>query len=132
MTVDRSAGTGGLDEVRAHARLKATEPPPADMYRASDAVENDEWVAELEAAAETLDLDAEATATARDLFLSTVPQTDRSKRPAVAASLYAGALIVGDGRAQTAVADAVGVSRLAVQKRWKEVLAEAGFDPPDW
>jgi transcription initiation factor TFIIIB Brf1 subunit/transcription initiation factor TFIIB len=102
------------------------------MYRASDAVENGDLVAELETAADALDLDPEATATARDLFLSAVPDADRSKRPALAASLYAGALIAGDGRTQTAVADVVGVSRLAVQKRWKARLAEAGFEPPDW
>lgn len=102
------------------------------MYRASDAVEHEAWVAELEAAAADLELDAETTATARDIFLSGVPDAERSRRPAVAASLYAGALIAGDGRTQTAVAEAVGVSRLVVQDRWKERLREAGFEPPDW
>jgi len=102
------------------------------VYRASDAVEHEEWLDELAAAAADLDLPGTATATARDIFLSTLPDAERSMRPAVAASLYAGALIAGEQRTQTAVADAVGVSRLAVQDRWKEHLAAAGFDPPDW
>jgi transcription initiation factor TFIIIB Brf1 subunit/transcription initiation factor TFIIB len=102
------------------------------MYRARDAVDNDEWLGDLERAAAALDLDGEARATASALFLSTVPAADRSKPAALAASLYAGALIAGDRRSQSAVADAVGVSRLAVQDRWKDVLREAGFEPPTW
>ncbi|MFB6135823.1 MAG: transcription initiation factor IIB family protein [Halobacteriaceae archaeon] len=102
------------------------------MYRARDAVVNEEWLAELEAAADELDLEDETRATARDLFLSTVPDHDRSKRPVVAAALYAGALVGGEQRSQRAVADAVGVSRLSVQQRWKSLLREAGLQPPDW
>jgi hypothetical protein len=30
------------------------------------------------------------------------------------------------------VADAVGVSRLVIQERWKDVLRGAGFEPPGW
>lgn len=98
------------------------------MYRARDRVENEEWVAELEAAADRLDLDEAAT----DLFLSTVPEAERSKRAAVAASLYAGALIAGDRHSQSAVADAVDVARLTVQNRWRDLLREAGLEPPAW
>jgi transcription initiation factor TFIIIB Brf1 subunit/transcription initiation factor TFIIB len=57
---------------------------------------------------------------------------DRSKRATVAASLYAGALIAGNRRSQSAVADAVGVSRLTVQNRWKDLLEAAGLEPPKW
>ena len=102
------------------------------MYRARDAVENEEWLAELDTAAETLDLDPAATERAADLFLSTVPEKERSKRAAVAASLYAGALIAGDRRSQRAVAETVGVARLTVQGRWRDLLREVGLDPPTW
>lgn len=102
------------------------------MYRARDQVANERWLAELERAAETLDLGAQARERATDLFLSTVPAEDRSKRAVLAASLYAGALIAGDRRSQSAVAEAAGVSRLTVQKRWKPLLEEAGLEPPTW
>ncbi|WP_435332923.1 transcription initiation factor IIB family protein [Haloarchaeobius sp. TZWWS8] len=102
------------------------------MYSARDQVENEEWLAELEAAADRLDLGGDARSYAVELFLSSVPDADRSKRPALAASLYAGSLVASDGRTQTAVADAVGVSRLSIQQRWKEVLESAGLEPPSW
>lgn len=102
------------------------------MYRARDRVEQAAWLDRLETAAIGLDLDSEARSCAIDLFLSAVPEADRSKPASVAASLYAGALIAGDSRSQAAVADEVGVSRLSVQHRWKELLEAAGFDPPEW
>jgi transcription initiation factor TFIIIB Brf1 subunit/transcription initiation factor TFIIB len=102
------------------------------MYRARDAVENEEWLAELESAAERLDLDTAATERAADLFLSTIPEEERSKRAALAASLYAGGLIAGDRRSQSEVAQTVGVARLTVQHRWRDLLREAGLDPPAW
>jgi transcription initiation factor TFIIIB Brf1 subunit/transcription initiation factor TFIIB len=102
------------------------------MYRARDELANEEWLAELDSAADELDLDGAARERAADLFLSTVPDAERSKRAALAASLYAGALIAGDRRSQSAIADAVGVARLTVQKRWRGVLDTAGFDPPTW
>ncbi|QLC34604.1 transcription initiation factor IIB family protein [Halarchaeum sp. CBA1220] len=102
------------------------------MYRAGDAREEAEWLGELERVSDRLDLDAEARSTARDLFLSTLPDEDRSKRAALAASLYAASLVAGDQRPQTAVADAADVSRLTIQGRWKDLLEEAGLDPPDW
>ncbi|MES3517143.1 MAG: transcription initiation factor IIB family protein [Natronomonas sp.] len=102
------------------------------MYRASDPVENEEWLAEIDDAAERLGLGEAARSRATDLFLSSVPQTDRSKPATVAASVYAGTLIAGEQRSQAAVADAVGVSRLTVQKRWKAILEEAGLEPPRW
>ncbi|HET7322843.1 MAG TPA: transcription initiation factor IIB family protein [Halococcus sp.] len=102
------------------------------MYRARDAVANEDWLAELDAAAERLDLDSAATERASDLFLSTVPEEERSKRASLAASLYAGGLIAGDRRSQQAVAEAVGVARLTIQGRWRDLLDEAGLDPPTW
>jgi transcription initiation factor TFIIIB Brf1 subunit/transcription initiation factor TFIIB len=102
------------------------------VYRASDRVTNEKWLARLDEAAAALELSEEARTTARDLFLAAVPDSDRSKAPAVAASLYAGALVAGDQRSQEAVADAVGVSRVAVQQRWKRHLRAAGLDPPGW
>jgi len=102
------------------------------MYRASDRVDNEEWVEELQAVCERLELGSAARTTATDLFLSTAPERERSKRPAVAASVYAAALLEGEERAQTAVAEAADVSRLSVQGRWKTVLEEAGFEPPSW
>lgn len=102
------------------------------MYRARDAVENVEWVAAIEEAAERLDLGTEARSRAVDLFLTNVPEADRSKRAVLAASLYVGALTTGEQRSQTAVADATGVSRLAIQTRWKDLLESAGFDAPEW
>jgi transcription initiation factor TFIIIB Brf1 subunit/transcription initiation factor TFIIB len=102
------------------------------MYRAGDPVEHEEWLAAIDDAAERLDLGSEAKSRASDLFLSTVPTTDRSKRATVAASIYAGALIAGDRRSQSAVAEAVDVSRLTIQQRWKDLLEEAGLEPPQW
>jgi len=102
------------------------------VYRASDELENAEWLETLETAADRLDLASDARSTARDVFLSTVPESERSKPARVASSLYVGALIASDQRSQTAVAEAVGVSRLAVQQHWKEQIEATGFDAPDW
>ena len=102
------------------------------MYRASDRIEQDEWLAEIEAASETLDLGTEARSHAVDLFLSTLPEEDRSKRASMAASIYVGALVAGEERSQTAVADAADVSRLTIQKRWKPLLESVGLEAPDW
>ena len=103
-----------------------------NMYRARDHVENERWLAAIDDAAERLELGSEAKSRATDLFLSTVPDSERSKRATVAASLYAGALIAGERRSQSAVAEAAGVSRLTVQNRWKELLTAAGLEPPQW
>lgn len=102
------------------------------MYRARDLVENEEWLAAIDDAGERLGLSGAARSRATDLFLSTVPSEDRSKRATMAASLYAGALIAGERRSQSAVADAAGVSRLTVQQRWKDLIEEAGLEPPSW
>ena len=61
------------------------------MYRARDHVENERWLADIDDAAERLGLGGEAKSRATDLFLSAVPDSDRSKRATVAGSLYAGA-----------------------------------------
>jgi transcription initiation factor TFIIIB Brf1 subunit/transcription initiation factor TFIIB len=102
------------------------------MYRAGDELDQQRWMEELEALADDLDLEAEARSTAKDLFLSAVPDEERSKPAALAASVYAGALIAGDQRTQTTVADAADVSRLVIQDRWKGILEDAGFEPPSW
>ncbi|GAB3685540.1 hypothetical protein GCM10028857_16220 [Salinarchaeum chitinilyticum] len=102
------------------------------MYSAKDRRDNAAWLDAIETAAADLDLDDEARSVAVDLFLSDVPDADRSKPAAVAASLYAATLIAGDGRTQTSVADAVGVSRITVQQRWRERLEDAGMEPPSW
>lgn len=102
------------------------------MYRARDRVENEEWIAEIRHAADSLDLGATAQSNAADIFLTEIPERERSKRAIAAASLYAGALIAGDERSQSAVADAMGVTRLSIQHHWKELLEEAGFQAPDW
>lgn len=102
------------------------------MYRARDQVEQAEWLDDLDRAADELDMAPEARSAAVDLFLSGVPEADRSKPAGIAAALYAGALIAGDGLTQTTVADAVGVSRLVIQERWKGLLESAGFEPPNW
>lgn len=102
------------------------------MYRARDQVENEEWLSELQQAADRLELDADARTFATDIFLSAVPDAERSKPAVVAASLYAGTLIAGDQRSQSTVADACDVSRLTIQSKWKTLLEEAGLDPPGW
>lgn len=109
------------------------------MYSARDQVKNRRWLAELERAADRLGLGTAARSRATDLFLSTVSEWSDpderdadSRRAVVAASLYAGALIEGDQRSQGDVADAAGVARLTVQQRWKELLEEAGLQPPSW
>lgn len=102
------------------------------MYRASDRVQNERWLTNLQKAADELALGSEARSVAENLFLSTVPDGERSKPAAIAASLYAGGLIAGDRRSQGAVAEAVGVTRLTVQSRWKPLLEEVGLEPPTW
>ncbi len=102
------------------------------MYRASDERENNDWLAQLELAADRLELGTNARSRARDIFLSTVPENDRSKRTALASSLYVGALVAGEEKSQQSVADAVGVSRLSVQQNWKDQLEAAGLEPPGW
>ncbi|MFC7057063.1 transcription initiation factor IIB family protein [Halovenus salina] len=102
------------------------------MYRASDERDNADWLAQLEVAADRLELETDARSRARDVFLSTVPDEDRSKQTTLAASLYVGALVAGDERSQQSVADAVGVSRLSVQQHWKDQLEAAGLEPPGW
>lgn len=102
------------------------------MYRASDEVDEEEHLARLRQAAESLDLPARARSNATELFLTNVPDAERSKPAVAAAALYAGALVASAERPQTAVADAMGVTRLSVQQHWKELLEDAGFDAPEW
>ncbi|MCU4740199.1 transcription initiation factor IIB family protein [Halobacteria archaeon AArc-m2/3/4] len=102
------------------------------MYSARERVEHEAWLTELETIGTELELSAEAISCATELFLADVPDSDRSKRAVLAASCYAGALIAGDGRTQGAVADAADVSRLSIQQRWKDLLEDAGLEPPRW
>ncbi len=102
------------------------------MYSARDRVEHEGWLEELERIADRLDLSTEARSCALDLFLANVPEADRSKPAVLAASVYAGSLVAGDGRTQGAVADAADVSRLSIQQRWKTLLEAAGLEPPRW
>ncbi|MFC6718730.1 transcription initiation factor IIB family protein [Natrialbaceae archaeon GCM10025810] len=102
------------------------------MHSARDRLEYDGWLEEIDRVADRLDLSAEARSNALDLFLADVPDSDRSKRAVLAASVYAGSLIAGDGRTQSDVAEAADVSRLSIQKRWKTLLEDAGLEPPRW
>lgn len=102
------------------------------MHSARDRIEYEAWLEELEQVAERLELSTDARSCAVDLFLADVPDDDRSKRAVLAASVYAGSLVAGDGRTQGAVADAADVSRLSIQSRWKELLEAAGLEPPQW
>ncbi len=102
------------------------------MHSARDRVEYEPWLDELETIADRLELSSEARSYASDLFLTDVPESDRSKRAVLAASIYAGSLVASDGRTQGTVADAADVSRLSIQQRWKELLETAGLEPPRW
>ncbi len=68
------------------------------MYRAGDEVDQREWLAELDRVASRLGLGSSAKTTARDIFLGSLPDEERSKQPVLAASIYAAALIEGDPR----------------------------------
>ena len=102
------------------------------MYSARDRVENEQLLARIERGADRLELGGDARSIAEDLFLSEAPDGDRSKPAVAAASLYAGALIAGEQRSQSRVADAMEVSRLSVHHHWKPILEAAGFQPPSW
>ena len=102
------------------------------MYRARDQLDNEEWLARIDRAADALELGSQSRSYATDLFLSHVPDQERSKPAVAAASLYAGALIAGEERSQSAVAERMDVTRLSIQSRWKEILRDAGFEPPSW
>jgi transcription initiation factor TFIIIB Brf1 subunit/transcription initiation factor TFIIB len=102
------------------------------MYSARDRVDNEEWILEIRQAAESLGLGSQAQSNAVDIFLTSVPDAERSKPAVAAASLYAGALIAGDERSQSSIADAMGVTRLSIQQHWKGLLEAAGFEAPAW
>jgi transcription initiation factor TFIIIB Brf1 subunit/transcription initiation factor TFIIB len=102
------------------------------VYRASDELDNEEFLGKLSEAADRLDLGTTARSRATDVFLSNLPDSDRSKEATLAAALYVGALLAGDERSQGSVAEAVGVSRLSVQQQWKDLLESSGLDAPDW
>ena len=129
----RTWGSGFPPPVSRPARgVKWLDAVSRSVYRASDEVEQEAWLARLDRAADRLELGSDARSRAADLFLSTLPEADRSKRATLAAALYVGCLVAGERRAQGEVADAAGVSRLTVQSRWKELMEEAGLEPPSW
>ncbi|MFW5965542.1 MAG: transcription initiation factor IIB family protein [Halodesulfurarchaeum sp.] len=102
------------------------------MYRAGDEREEADALQTLDRAADRLELNGEVRSIARELYLSRGPVEERSKDSLLAASLYAASLIAGQRRAQTEVAQAIDVSRLSIQSRWRELLEDAGFEPPEW
>jgi transcription initiation factor TFIIIB Brf1 subunit/transcription initiation factor TFIIB len=102
------------------------------MYRARDRLEHSDWLEKLDEAGTELELSQSTRSTAGDLFLTHIPDQERSKPAVAAASLYAAALIDGEERSQRAVADRLDVSRLSIQSRWKGIMADAGFQPPNW
>ncbi len=102
------------------------------MHRAGAERTEADTLAALDAVADRLELAAEARSVAHELYLSQLPAADRSKPALLAASLYAGSLIAGDQRSQVEVAEAANVSRLSIGSRWRELLEEAGFEPPEW
>jgi transcription initiation factor TFIIIB Brf1 subunit/transcription initiation factor TFIIB len=112
--------------------VKAERTLPSPVYTARDRLENEEWLEELQQVADSLEMGAETRTVAEDVFLSSVPESDRSKRATLAASLYAAGLVAGDQRSQGDVAEAADVSRITVQGQWKELLEAAGLDAPDW
>ena len=102
------------------------------MYRGSDRVAERQWLETLDEGAASLGLESETVSVARDLYLSELPLEDRSKPAVLAASCYTASLITGDERSQSAVAATFDVSRIAIQQRWKALLADAGLSPPGW
>ncbi len=102
------------------------------MYRAGTEQHEKEALAALDRVGERLELSADARSVAQELYLSQLPVAERSKKALLAASVYAGALIAGDQRSQIQVAEAAEVSRLTIQSRWRELLEEAGLEPPSW
>ena len=102
------------------------------MYRAGSERDEAEALGALNRIADGLDLGNEPRSVAQELYLTQQPVEERSRRPLLAACLYAGSLVAGEERSQVAVAEAAGVSRLSIQSRWKDLLAEAGFETPSW
>jgi len=102
------------------------------MHRAGAERDEAETLATLDRIADRLELDTEARSVAQELFLSQRPVSERSKRPLLAACIYAATLIAGEQRSQVTVAEAADVSRLSIQSRWQALLEETGFEPPSW
>jgi len=102
------------------------------VYRARDQVENEAWIDDLEQMCERLEFSAATRSRAIDLFLSNVPDSERSKRAVAATSLYVAGLTTGDARSQTEIAAVADVTRLTISNRWKAMLESAGLDAPTW
>jgi len=112
--------------------LKAQRALALRVYTARDRMENQAWLDELQQVADALGLSGETRSVAEDVFLSSVPDEERSKRATMAASVYAAGLVAGEQRSQGDVAEAADVSRITIQGRWKDLLETAGLDAPDW
>lgn len=87
---------------------------------------------ELGRAADELGVPDETVRVARELYLLSLPVPERSETAVLAASCYTAGLVTGAERAQSAVADAFDVSRLAIQSRWRDQLDLLGLSPPEW
>ena len=102
------------------------------MYKARDHIKQSKWISEIERVAMELDLGQNTKSYAIEIYLYNIPEKDRSKPAAVATGIYVGALIAGEERSQQEIADAMNVSRLTIQSRWKNTLEISGFKPPTW
>ena len=102
------------------------------MYRASDRIAEGEAIARLTNVATTLELDYETISVAIELYLSSVPVEERSRDAVLAASCYTACLLCDDERSQTVVAEAFGVTRHVILRRWKNMVADLGLEPPRW
>jgi len=102
------------------------------VHKAKDHVEQSEWISEIGRVAKELNLSARTKSYAVEIYLSNIPEKDRSKPPAIATWIYVGSVIAGEEWSQQEIAEKMGVARVAIQRRWKETLKTAGFDPPSW
>tara|TARA_B100001013_G_scaffold273620_1_gene174261 strand:+ start:153 stop:497 length:345 start_codon:yes stop_codon:yes gene_type:complete len=113
-------------------RLYIIEKRESIVHTAKDHVEQSEWISEIDRVANELNLGVRAKSYAVEIYLSDIPEMERSKPAAIATGIYVGSLIAGEERSQQEIADKTGVSRLTIQGRWKDTLKIAGFDPPSW
>tara|TARA_A100001037_G_scaffold275260_1_gene273648 strand:+ start:5759 stop:6067 length:309 start_codon:yes stop_codon:yes gene_type:complete len=102
------------------------------VHKAKDHIDQLEWISEIDRVSKELGISDRAKSYAVEIYLSDIPEMDRSKPAAIATGIYVGLLIAGEERSQQEVAEKMGVSRLAIQGRWKFTLRNAGFDPPSW
>ncbi len=102
------------------------------MYRASDRVAERDALDRLDAIGTELGIQDKTTAVAAELYLMHVPVEDRSRDAILAACCYTACLICDEERSQTSIAEAFGVTRHVIQRRWKHLIEEVGLDSPGW